>query len=161
MTADRSPGAGLHHATVVEIDGRGVIIRGRSGSGKTALAIELLFRCRTCGIASALVADDQVFLAGDPGSAGLVAAVPARIAGLIELRGFGVAPVGETRHKARAELCLSVALVDHGDAERVADPDRHAILEGRRLPELALPEQCPVSSAYAVLGWLGLSPRVI
>lgn len=151
----------LEHATVVEIDRRGVLIRGPSGSGKTSLAIELLFRCRACDIASTLVADDYVFLATDNESGELVATAPERIAGLIELRGFGVTRVGEARHKPQTRLALAVSLVPAAEAERVADPDRRARFEGVSVPELVLSERQPVSAAYAVLGWLGLSQRLL
>lgn len=151
----------LEHATIVEIDHRGVLIRGPSGSGKTALGIELLSRCRACDIPSALVADDYAFLSRDDGAGVLVAEVPERIAGLIELRGFGIAPVGPDRHVPRTALALAVTLIPEADAERVADPARRAIFQGIGLAELALPERSPISAAFAVLGWLGLSERVI
>lgn len=151
----------LEHATVVEIDHRGVLIRGPSGSGKTALGIELLSRCRACGIPSALVADDYACISRDEKAGGLVAEVPGQIAGLIELRGFGVSPVGADRHVPRTALVLAVSLVPEEDAERVADPARCASFQGIDLPELALPVRSPVSSTLAVLGWLGLADKMI
>lgn len=161
MTAGAPAGSILQHASVVEIDGRGVLIRGPSGAGKTALAIELLFRCRASEIASALVADDQAFLSADDDTGALLAAVPGTIAGLIELRGFGVAPVAASRCKAETRLALCVTLVPAEDSERVADPDRRARLHTVELPELVLPRRQPVCGAYAVLGWLGLSRRLL
>ena len=163
MTADvTSGGAGsLEHATVVEIDHRGVLIRGPSGSGKTALAIELLSRCRACDIASALIADDYAFVARNETTGDLVASVPDRIRGLIEFRGLGIVNVGHARWKPDTRLVLSVFLSPPDEADRVADPDRGAIFDGVALPELALLERSPVSCAYAVLGWLGLSERAL
>ncbi|QKV19802.1 HPr kinase/phosphorylase [Oricola thermophila] len=154
-------GGTLEHGTVVEIDGRGVLVRGPSGSGKTALAVELLSRSRACGIPSALVADDYAFLSRDGESEAVIAEVPDRIAGLIELRGCGVVPVGPARHVPRTRLVLSVALVPPEEAERVADPSRRAVICGAELPELALPAGAAVSAAFAVFGWLGLSERII
>ncbi|GAB4357747.1 MAG: hypothetical protein Kow0026_18220 [Oricola sp.] len=151
----------LEHGTVVEIDRRGVLIGGPSGSGKTMLALELLSRCRLFGIASALVADDYVFLSRDRATGELVADVPDRIAGLVELRGHGVVPVGPDRHRPRTTLALAVRLVPAEEAERVADPARRAGFRGVELPELVLAERMPVAAAYAVFGWLGLSERVI
>jgi HPr kinase/phosphorylase len=151
----------LQHATIVEIDHRGVMICGPSGSGKTVLGLELLSRCRASDIPSALVADDYAFLSRDGESGALVADVPDRIAGLIELRGFGVAPVGPARHVPRTAIALAVALVPEEQAERVADPARRAIFQGVELPELTVPERTPVSAALAILGWLGLSERAI
>jgi HPr kinase/phosphorylase len=154
-------GATLEHATVVEIDHRGVLILGHSGAGKTVLALELLSRCRAGDIASALVADDYVYLSREEQSGALRATAPEPIAGRIELRGFGIVRVGDARWKPHTELALAVALVPPGKAERVADPDRRACFEGFALPELACPERQPLSAAYAVLGWLGLAQRVI
>lgn len=153
--------ASLLHATIVEIDHRGVLIRGPSGSGKTALAVELLFRSRASNIASALVADDYAFLSRDEQDGGLVASVPDRIAGQVELRGFGVVHVGDARWTPRTHLVLSVALVSPNDADRVADPDRRARFLDVDLPEMALFERQPFSAAHAVFGWLGLAQRVI
>ena len=46
-------GSLIMHATCVDINGSGVLIVGRSGSGKSSLAINLL------ALGSKLVADDQ------------------------------------------------------------------------------------------------------
>ena len=46
-------GSLIMHATCVDINGSGVLIVGRSGSGKSSLAINLL------ALGSTLVADDQ------------------------------------------------------------------------------------------------------
>lgn len=153
--------ATLEHATVVEIDHRGVLVRGHSGSGKTLLALELLSRCRAADIASALVADDYVYLSRGEASNSLRAAVPEGIEGRVELRGFGIAALAETRWKPQTDLALVVSLVPPAKAERVADPERRAIFEGVALPELVCPERQPLSAVYAVFGWLGLAPRLI
>ena len=150
----------LEHATVVEIDGRGVILRGPSGAGKTSLALELVQRCRTSGIMAVLVADDYTFLAADPATGRLSSTVPERIAGLVELRGFGIVELPVDRFKRATELSLAVCLTEPGEAERVADPGRMLSLAGVQIPELALPRNSPVSGAYAVLGWLGLAGRL-
>lgn len=153
--------ATLEHATVVEIDHRGVLVRGHSGSGKTLLALELLSRCRAADIASALVADDYVYLSHQKDTGSLRASVPDGIEGRMELRGFGIAALGDARWKPHTDLTLVVSLVPPAKAERVADPERCAVFEGIALPELACPERQPLSAAYAVLGWLGLAPRLI
>lgn len=162
MSSGVEPGdAILQHANVVEIDGRGILIRGPSGSGKTALAIELLTRSRACGITSALVADDYVMLSRDRETGALAAEAPERIAGLIELRGFGIVAVAPERRKRRTTPVLAVVLVPPAEEERVADPARRATFAGVDLPELALRAGSPVSCAHAVFGWLGLSGRIL
>jgi len=84
----------LLHATAVEIDGRAVLLRGPSGSGKSDLGLRLI------DAGARLVADDQSELSrhGDV----LMVRAPATIAGLLEVRGLGIlrldalgeAPVG-------------------------------------------------------------------
>lgn len=73
------------HATTIEIDGQGCLIRGRSGSGKSLLALALLTHY---GDKAALVADDQTLLNVVDNQ--LVATCPAPIRGKIELYGRGI-----------------------------------------------------------------------
>jgi HPr kinase/phosphorylase len=70
------------HASAVLVAGRGVLILGSSGAGKSALALGLIAR------GAALVADDRVTLTRK-GSA-LLARAPEPLAGLIEARGLGI-----------------------------------------------------------------------
>src|SRR3954454_10030977 len=87
-------GSCLGHAAAVAIDGRAVLLRGPSGSGKSDLALRLI------EAGARLVADDQseVWRQGDA----LLVRAPSTIAGLIEVRGLGIlrldalaeAPVG-------------------------------------------------------------------
>ena len=77
------------HATAVAFGGRGLLILGRAGSGKSSLALRLM------ALGAGLVADDQTMLRLDAGDVLLDA--PPAIAGLIEARGMGLleaAPTG-------------------------------------------------------------------
>lgn len=95
-------GAGeVLHATSVAICGRGVLIRGSSGSGKSRLALELI------ALGAVLVADDRAILTptrhsgrrkserlcnGDEADEtdAILLSPPDTIAGLIEARGIGI-----------------------------------------------------------------------
>ncbi|KZL20470.1 HPr kinase/phosphorylase [Pseudovibrio axinellae] len=79
------------HATCLVVGTKGILIRGPSGTGKTALALELLQRAQANGRYAALVADDRVFIAEKNGR--LVATCPDTIRGRAELRGYGVIEV--------------------------------------------------------------------
>lgn len=70
------------HATCVADGGRGLLILGPSGSGKSALALQMM------ALGAVLVADDRVVLtrAGPR----LIAACPPALAGLVEARGVGL-----------------------------------------------------------------------
>ena len=70
------------HATCVAIGGRGVLILGKSGSGKSDLALRLM------DDGAKLVADDRTELTVERGR--LCARAPKSIAGLIEVRGLGI-----------------------------------------------------------------------
>lgn len=77
------------HASAVLIGERVALIRGPSGSGKSALALALLDAAKS-GILSyaRLVADDRVKIFSTHGR--LLAAAPDAILGMIEARGLGI-----------------------------------------------------------------------
>ena len=70
------------HAGAVAIGGRAVLIGGRSGQGKSDLALRLIDR------GAALVSDDYTFIRRVEGR--LLASAPATIEGKIEVRGIGI-----------------------------------------------------------------------
>lgn len=72
----------LVHATTVSFNGAGIMITGASGSGKSALALQLM------ALGCDLVADDQTSLTrhGDT----VLASAPTTVQGLIEARGVGI-----------------------------------------------------------------------
>ncbi|MGB0960069.1 MAG: HPr kinase/phosphorylase [Halocynthiibacter sp.] len=70
------------HANCIQIDDKGVLILGPSGSGKSSLTADFIAR------GARLVADDRMALErrGDR----VFGAAPSSISGLIELRGIGI-----------------------------------------------------------------------
>ncbi len=70
------------HATCVAVEGRGVLITGPSGTGKSSLALALMAH------GARLVADDRVTLSLREGA--LWATCPPAIRGMIEARGIGL-----------------------------------------------------------------------
>ena len=112
------------HATCVAIAGEAVLLAGRSGSGKSDLALRLIDR------GAALVSDDYTELRRVGGT--LLARAPAAIAGKIELRGVGIIGL-ETA--ADAPVCLYADL----DSAPERLPERAAIrLCGVDIPLVAL-----------------------
>jgi serine kinase of HPr protein (carbohydrate metabolism regulator) len=113
---------GTVHASAVLIGEGGILIRGASGSGKSALLMSLL---SGDAAAAALVADDRVMLAAAHGR--LLASVPDEIAGLMEVRGQGVARrphvspvvVDLVVDLAPAETCPRMPLTDEDERVRV------------------------------------------
>lgn len=70
------------HASCVAVEGRGLLILGPSGSGKSSLALRLL------SLGAGLVADDRTQIATAQGR--LIARCPPALEGLIEARGVGL-----------------------------------------------------------------------
>lgn len=87
------------HASAVAVDGRGLLILGASGAGKSGLALRLI------ALGARLVADDRVLV--DRAGRALVARAPAALAGLIEARGMGLL---RAEPLAAAEIALAVDL---------------------------------------------------
>jgi len=118
------------HGTCVAINGRGVLIEGRSGSGKSDLALRLIDR------GAQLVSDDYTVLLRE-GSV-LAARPPATIAGKIEVRGVGIV---EMPHAASAPLALVVRLVEA--PARLPGERTVRSIAGVPVPEIALAAREP------------------
>ncbi len=91
MSAATANGGGAVqiHATCVAIGGKGALLRGPPGSGKSDLALRLIAGPPPEGQRPAyLVADDQVTLSLE--NRRLIARAPRPIAGLLEIRGVGI-----------------------------------------------------------------------
>ena len=116
----------LIHASCVALEGKGVLLRGAPGAGKSDLALRLIEG------GAALVADDQVVLT----SSGelLLAAPSARIAGLLEVRGIGIVSMDFVTQ------CLVHLVVD------LVQPD---MVE--RMPEAATVDLCGHRIAHVLL----------
>ena len=123
------------HASCVAIGGRGILLRGPSGSGKSDLALRLIDRYADCR----LVSDDRTDLVVREGL--LYASAPARIAGLLELRGVGIVTLP---FHTEAAIALLIDLVPRDAVPRlpIADgssqADQSITLAGLTLPGLAL-----------------------
>lgn len=79
------------HATAIVIGRTGLLFVGPSGSGKSELAFSFMTEAERCGLETALVADDQVFMTYVDGR--VMVERPTAIAGLLELRGSGIIKV--------------------------------------------------------------------
>lgn len=110
----------LHGTAVADSAGRGVLILGPSGSGKSSLALQMI------ALGARLVADDRTVVTGD-GDAVLMSCPPT-IRGVIEARGVGLLRVDAVR---RAYLHLAV---DLGTPEEDRLPPwREIVILGRRV----------------------------
>ncbi|HET6468313.1 MAG TPA: hypothetical protein VFG43_08045 [Geminicoccaceae bacterium] len=124
---DRPDGCTLH-ASCVAWHGRGILIHGPAGSGKSDLALRLI------EAGAVLVADDLVALQR---RGRRLVARPVALSGLIELRGLGIFTL-PSLPEAPIELCL---LLDPIQGERLPDAAHETIL-GVPLPATAVAPAC-------------------
>ena len=76
------PGSETLHASSVVVDDRALLILGAAGSGKSALALQLM------ALGADLLADDRTIITRE--GKDLLASCPESISGMIEARGVGI-----------------------------------------------------------------------
>jgi len=132
MVKDSS--AVIVHGTCVSIDGKGVLLRGAPGSGKSDLALRVLYSPpSTWSETAVLVADDRVILKRQKET--VLAECPPELSGLIEVRGIGLVPVFNI---GNAPLKLLIDLGPSCDVPRFPDPIAHEQIFGIAFPRLDL-----------------------
>lgn len=111
------------HASCVALQNTAVLIIGPSGSGKSALALQLM------AYGAALVSDDRTSVRRRAGA--LIASAPPSIKGLIEARGVGIL-TADTCDAAVVQLMVDL---EQDEQERLP-PQRHYNLLGQTVPLL-------------------------
>lgn len=126
------------HGCMVDMRGIGVLIMGKSGSGKSETAIGLLER------GGALVADDLVRVRWAGGE--LTASAPDLSRGYLEIRGIGIINVanlfGLTSIRPEKRLDLIVNLTPHADlneVDRLGMQSKTFEVLGQRVPLVEIP----------------------
>ncbi|MCH2547559.1 MAG: HPr kinase/phosphatase C-terminal domain-containing protein [Alphaproteobacteria bacterium] len=114
------------HASCVSIGSCGVLLFGKSGSGKSDVALRLMAR------GAMLVADDQVILSAEDHT--LIASVDDKIRGLLEIRGVGLVryPVANN-----IPVRLAVNLVPLEDIEHIPTPQNFEKM-GIAIPQISI-----------------------
>lgn len=140
------------HATAVALQNKAALIRGRSGAGKSDLAL----RCLGLGSgegnrAFRLIADDQVRLSRSEDR--LVASAPEALRGLLEVRGIGIVGVEPL---AEAPVRLVVQIVEEAEIERLPDPWPICEILGLALPMISL-RAFEASAPYKIAAALTMS----
>ena len=129
------------HATLLEIYGRGVLLTGASGIGKSEIALELVRRGHR------LVADDRVDLVNI--NKKLTGTCPELTKGVMEVRGIGIINVasmfGISSYKDRQDVdyVIELKLLDENYSfERIDTSEHYKNILGVYIPNI----QIPVSS---------------
>ena len=125
------------HASAVANGPKGLLIKGKSGTGKSTLALELI------ALGARLVADDQVVL--HPQDGGLLMSAPDPLKGRIEARGLGILQTEQAPAFASAVVDL-----DQTETARLPDP-RETVIAGEPLPLYHRVENTAFASMLYVL----------
>ena len=128
----------LHQATCVAIGGRGLMIEGSPGSGKSSLALALIDR------GAVLIGDDGVLLERD-GERLLASPAPAT-AGLLEVRNVGL-----VRFPTISRIPLALLIGLDPAAPRFRDESGWQTRAGVRLPAISLWPEAPILALRAEL----------
>lgn len=113
------------HASCVAIDGQAVLIEGRSGAGKSDLALRLIDR------GAVLVSDDYTVLIRKGKQ--LIASAPATIAGKIEVRGLGIIAMPH-----RDDVPVGLVITLSNDVERMPPEIVRRRIAGVDIPSIIL-----------------------
>ena len=116
------------YATCVAINGCGVLIFGKSGSGKSDLALRLIENKN-----AVLVSDDRTELCIDNNK--LYARAPSAIKGLLEVRGVGIIKL---KCLDNVEVRLSVCLKDNMNQIERMPEEKFYEINGINIPILDL-----------------------
>lgn len=134
------------HGVFVEIFGLGVLLAGKSGVGKSELALEMLARGHR------LIADDaaEFELAHD---GRVVGRCPPLLYGFLEVRGLGVLHVGRMfgepalRASKALDLILRLDAGEGGEIDRLRGRRIETPVCGKPIPEILLPVRAGQSLA--------------
>ena len=129
-------GAIAHQATCVAIGGRGVLIEGPPGAGKSSLALALIDR------GAVLVGDDGVLLS--PRDGRLYANPHPNIAGLLEVRGVGLVTMATA-----SDVPVALVLALDPIADRHVGTAETALRAGVCVPLIRLWPDSPVLALRA------------
>ena len=126
------------HGSLFAYQGAGCLLVGESGIGKSSLTAEATM------LGAKFIADDQVQLSLVQGM--LTGAPVPNLAGVIELRGYGLIKIVDFNQRQVIHLMVGLAT---GDAERMPAPQSREFL-GVKIPYLKLPPPPHTTAARLV-----------
>ena len=136
------------HANSLIIDHQGILIYGKSGSGKTSLMLSLLEHAKTKNRLAIMVADDQSLIFSTNNR--LVAHCPRANEGKLEVRGYGIV---DAPFIASAVMNLVVEIMPHKEIERMREKNTKTI-DGVQLPLIFVPQHDLQQSVQIIMAAL-------
>ncbi|HLL59131.1 MAG TPA: HPr kinase/phosphatase C-terminal domain-containing protein [Allosphingosinicella sp.] len=136
------------HASSIALNGQAVLLSGRSGSGKSDLALRMIDRGAT------LISDDYTILRRVQGK--LLASAPLNLKGKLEVRGLGI-----LAFESVADLPVTLFVNLDRPVERMPEAPESVYIAGVAVPSVALSgleASAPVKLEVA-LSLLGMPPE--
>lgn len=118
----------LKHATLVDFSGTGVLLVGKSGCGKSDLALRLIENK-----GAKLVADDVVHV--EKIGTQVIGSAPHNIAGLLEVRGVGIV---KYPYVERSAVKLVVQLTESAEEVERLPQERNDLILGLEIKQIGL-----------------------
>ena len=116
------------YATCISLNHKGILLLGKSGAGKSDLALRLIE-----GMGAVLVSDDRTEIRVENNS--IYASCPETIKGLLEVRGIGII---KKNFLAQEKIKLIVELVDdYNKIERLPNKESFEY-EGIKIPKIKI-----------------------
>lgn len=137
-----------YHCCVLSYNGKGIVIEGKSGAGKTSLLMSLLEHSDTKGLKSYFVCDDQAIL--EERESSVIANAPDTIAGKIEIFGFGII---EHDYLPSTKIDLVVRLVSEEVLERMPENKLTSLLS-IIVPLIEVPERHEAQSVRIIEAYI-------
>jgi len=129
-----------HHATLMDIFGLGVLIRGTSGIGKSECSLELISRGHK------LVADDYVILRLEADNTVIGTSGKDWVCGIMQVKGIGIINVnnifGITSWEKEKQVHLAIELVEPADlraSQEISMARQYLACLGTPLPLIRMP----------------------
>lgn len=143
----------IRHGVLVAVDGKGLLIEGEAGIGKSSLALELLHRGHQ------LIADDVVELQIENGQ--LTGASPTMLAGLLHQRELGTLNIrqlfGVNATRSQTNINAVVTLNLHAPPPvKLENQPQTTTIMSITVPKLTLSVTNPAAVVTRLLVWLSL-----
>lgn len=122
------------HATLVEFEGKGVLLTGKSGSGKSDVALRIIM-----DKGAKLVADDRVVLRREGNK--IFGKAPDVLAKKLEIRNLGIVEI--ENFMETTSICLCVELCKDKDSLERLPTNKYIDILGVDIPQIHLyPFEC-------------------